>query len=163
MKLLDGLKKIIEILSDNYPSIGNIIDLVQAKQLIIGLEKLPDEVIAMIINDTAVVSAAAIMDVIVQRGTNWRQALDDIGFNFWDIEDDDAAKGVVFQGSLNIVDFTDENQGLLYLHFKGNNQADFVPNDSLESSVKPFKGTWAEVYNKAVELKANFIPPAPES
>ncbi|GEM_PF-2503084 len=161
-KLLDGFTKIFEILSD-YPGIGDIINLVEARQLIAGLKKLPENVIGMIMNDTAVVSAKAIMDDIAQRGSDWRQALEDIGFNFWEIDDHDAAKGIVFQGSVNIIDFTDEDQGYLYIHFRGNNTADFAPNDALESHIEPFEGTWIEVYNKIVELKANYIPPSPES
>jgi len=48
-KLLDGFTKIFEILSD-YPGIGDIINLVEARQLIAGLKKLPENVIGMIMN-----------------------------------------------------------------------------------------------------------------
>ena len=91
----------------------------------------------------------------------WREILEKLNFNFFEIEDDDDSKGLIFYGSIVLSEDEDsDKQKVIFLRFSAYNKADLTSYP--DGIIHDFYGTWEEVYNKVVEIRKNFIPDPPE-
>jgi hypothetical protein len=161
MDLLKSFKKILEILTD-YPEIKEIISLEKAGQLIDGLAELPEEIIITLTEKPLAGKLDQVIESVKNRWQSWYKALEKIDFAFFEIDLEDD-KDIIFWGSiiLNSTNLNDDPDVVIYLRLSVNNKASLETDETSEKITDDFSGTWEEVYNKAVEIKNNFIPEAP--
>jgi len=158
MKLLKGFKQILKALKDK-PGIEDIINLQEANQLISNLIELPEEIVRILSEKPQTGKLNSVIEAIKKRQQDWREALEKIGFDSFDHESSDD-KDIILWGSITL---SSDPDVVIYLKFLVNNKAELSTDETSEKLTEDFYGTWEEVYNKAVEIKNNFIPEAPES
>lgn len=158
MNILEGFKKILNILTD-YPGIEDIINLKEANHLIDGLIELPEENIRTLSEKPQTGKLNQVIEAIENRWQNWREALEKLDFFFFDIDELDD-KDIILWGSITL---SSDPDVVIYLRFLVNNKAELSTDETSEKLTTDFSGTWSEVYNKAVEIKNNFIPEPPRN